>query len=97
MNAIELLQNKIAVALSKPIKTLKTQAYLLCFCERYSVCREDALLGSSANVAKIKLASNNISSILKAMGLKKAKPEQKPHSFSDGHWENIRKWYLILE
>ena len=97
MNAIELLQNKIAVALSKPIKTLKTQPYLFCFCERHSVCREDALLGSSANVAKIKLASNNISSILKAMGLKKAKPEQKPHSFSDGHWENIRKWYQILE
>lgn len=52
---------------------LKHWPYLFCFCERHSDCWEDALLGSSANVAKMKLASNNISSILKAIGLKTGK------------------------
>lgn len=73
MNADELFQNKIAMAFSQTIKTLKHWPYLFCFWERHSDCGEDALLGSSANVAKIKLASNNISSILKAIGLKKGK------------------------
>lgn len=52
-------------------KDIKTWPYPFCFCERHSDCGEDALLGSSANVAKMKLASNNISSILKAIGLKR--------------------------
>lgn len=68
---------------------------LFCFCERHSDCGEDPLLGSSANVAKIKLASNNMSSILNAIGLKKAKSEQTSHSFSDRRSENVRKRQLI--
>lgn len=62
---------------------MRTWPYLFRFCERHSDCGEDPLLGSSANVAKIKLASNNMSSILNAIGLKKAKSEQTSHSFSD--------------
>lgn len=52
-------------------KDVRTWPYLFCFSERYNDCGEDALLGSSVNVAKIKLASSNISSILRATGLKR--------------------------
>lgn len=52
-------------------KDVKTWPYLFRFCDRHNDCGEDALLGSSASVAKIKLASNSIWSILKAIGLKR--------------------------
>lgn len=50
---------------------MKTWPYLSRFCERHSDCGEDSLLGSSANVAKTKLASNNMPSTLNAIGLKR--------------------------
>lgn len=63
---------------------MKTWPYLFRFCERHSDCGEDPLLGSSANVAKTKLASNNMSSILNAIGLQRqSQSEHHTHFLMD--------------